>query len=78
MATWLWESGTQLGITDDENRAKLAAAACLAGPGTARVELARLVLGFDLAADYERAGVGWTGWASAGRVDWRPFTEFLS
>lgn len=78
MAAWLWEAGEQLGITDDEERAMDTAAACLAGTGTARVELARLTLGPDFTNAYERTGLGWAGRASAGRVTWRPFAEYLT
>lgn len=78
MAAWLWEAGDRLGITDDAMRAKAAAAACLAGKGTARVELAHLVLGRDLTQAYERAGIGWTGRAAYGRVAWRPLARSAS
>lgn len=70
MSTWLWEAGTYRGITDDVTHAKAAAAACLTGAAIARVEMAYLVLGADLANAYERAGVGWTGQTTAGWVAW--------
>jgi hypothetical protein len=67
MRVWLWDAGNWLGVTDDEDRAKLAAQARLRDGGTASVELAIAALGFrELSAMYIRTGTGWTAHATAG------------
>jgi hypothetical protein len=73
MRVWLWSAGNWRGVTDDEDRAKLAAQASLRDGGTASVELAIAALGGrELSARYIRTGCGWTARATAGHVTWSP------
>jgi hypothetical protein len=73
MRVWLWDAGNWLGVTDDEDRAKLAAQASLPNGGTASVELAIAALGGrELSARYIRTGTGWTTRAAAGTITWSP------
>jgi hypothetical protein len=73
MRVWLWSAGNWRGVTDDEDRAKLAAQASLRDGGTAIVELAIAALGGrELSARYIRTGTGWTARATAGHVTWSP------
>jgi hypothetical protein len=73
MRVWLWSAGNWHGVTDDEDRAKLAAQASLRDGGTAHVELAIAALGGrELSAMYIRTGTGWTARAIAGSVTWSP------
>ena len=79
MIVWLWDvDGSERaghGVTDDEQRARQAAEACLrTGQATgAQVELAQLVNGFTaLTVYYQRTGDGWTARRSAGQIIWAP------
>lgn len=72
MRICLWDAGNRCGVADDADRAMDAAAACIAGGGAARVELARLVTGAGLQPAYARLGAGWTGRLRGGRVTWTP------
>lgn len=64
---YLWDAGDFLGVTDDANRAKAAAAACITDGETARIERARVV---EAQGGYERLGTGWTGRLCDDRVMW--------
>ncbi len=73
MRVWLWSAGNWHGVTDNEDRAKLAAQGRLRDGDTASVELAIAALGFrELSAMYIRTGTGWTARAAAGSVTWSP------
>lgn len=70
MAVWLWEAGSLLGISGDEQAAADAAAAAIGESGSARVERASLALDEYLMPVYERLGIGRTGRVVGGRVVW--------
>lgn len=74
MKVWLWDAGNYLGVTDDEERARAAAASRIADGGTARVELARLVTvtAYGLQPAYQRSGIGQAGRRTGSRVTWAP------
>ena len=75
MRVWIWDAGTRHGVTDDADRAKLAAQAALREGETASVELAIAALGFrDLTTTYVRTGTGWTARATADAITWTPLT----
>jgi hypothetical protein len=75
MRVWLWSAGNWIGVTDDEDRAKLAAQVRLRDGGTASVELAIAALGGrELSARYIRTGAGWVACVAAGHVTWSPLT----
>jgi hypothetical protein len=62
MMVWLWETGSECGISDDLCRACEAASASLRDgqADSARIELALLLAGGDwLTSGYYRTGVGW-------------------
>jgi hypothetical protein len=79
---FLWDAGSLSGITDDEKRARWAAAACIrSGQATAaRVERALALPGIaTLIFDYHRTGTGWSAQRrSDGRVAWMPLTELAA
>ena len=76
LTVFLWEAGSRSGVTDDEERARRAAAACIrSGHATvARVEKALALPGiYTLVFDYHRTGTGWIGQRRRdGRVSWVP------
>jgi hypothetical protein len=76
---WLWDAGRARGITDDEDRAREAAAGFIRrGRATgARVEMAVMASGpRSLNPGYTRLGCGWTARARRdGQVRWAPFAE---
>jgi hypothetical protein len=76
---FLWDAGSFCGVSDDEKRARRAAAACIrSGHATvARVEKALALPGtYTLVFDYHRTGTGWIGRRrSDGRVSWVPLPE---
>jgi hypothetical protein len=73
MRVWLWDAGTRIGVTDNENRAMLAARDALRDGETATVELALAALSFrEPTAMYLRTGCGWTGRATEGGITWSP------
>ena len=73
MRVWLWDADNWIGVTDDEDRAKLAAQGRLRDGGTASVELAIAALGGrELSAGYIRTGDGWIARATCGNVTWSP------
>jgi hypothetical protein len=73
MRVWLWDAGTRIGVTDNENRAMLAARDALRDGETATVELALAALSFrEPTAMYLRTGCGWTGHAAEGGITWSP------
>lgn len=69
---YLWDapSAGRLGVADSQPLAAAAAAACLTGGGTARVEAAWLTPGDIVHPGYQRTGICWTGRLSGGRVVW--------
>lgn len=73
---WLWDAGSACGVTDEEPRARKAAAKCLRSDGadTARVEKAFLVSGVGtLTMVHARTGVGWSAYRYLnGRIRWKP------
>ncbi len=73
---WLWDAGNACGVTDEEPRARKAAAKCLrAGwADTARVEKALLVPGTDsLTMVHAHTGTGWSAHRYRnGRIIWKP------
>jgi hypothetical protein len=73
---WLWDAGSALGVTDNESRARLAAAAFIRSGRTtaARVEQAHFVSGVrTLNPGYMRTGQGWTAHPRGnGRIRWVP------
>ena len=73
MRVWIWDAGTRHGVSDNVERAKLAAQAALREGETASVELAIAALGFrELTATYVRTGTGWTARATHGAIVWTP------
>jgi hypothetical protein len=76
VTVFLWEAGNRMGVTDDEKRARRAAAASIRGghATVARVEQALALPGiFTLVFDYHRTGTGWTGRRRGdGRISWVP------
>jgi hypothetical protein len=76
ITVFLWDAGSLSGVTDDEKRARRAAAAGIrSGHATAaRVEKALALPGTStLVFDYYRTGTGWTAERrSDGRVSWVP------
>jgi hypothetical protein len=79
ITVFLWDAGSRSGVTDDEKRARRAAAACIRGghATAARVEKALALPGtYTLVFDYHRTGTGWTAQRrSDGRVSWVPIPE---
>jgi hypothetical protein len=68
-------AGTRIGITDNENRAMLAAKDGLRDGETAIVEFALAAVSFhEPTATYLRTGCGWTGHATEGGITWSPLT----
>jgi len=82
ITVFLWDAGSLSGVTDDEKRARRAAAACIRdGQATvARVEKALALPGiYTLVFDYHRTGTGWTAQRRGdGRVSWIPFQELAA
>jgi hypothetical protein len=74
---WLWDAGKWCGVGNSDRAAVAAAEACIASgaAGTARVELARLVLSPRLEPGYERSGTGWTGRRDGGRIAWTDLSD---
>jgi len=76
---YLWDACHFRGVTDDPDRAREAAAACISSglASGARVESALLVSGFaHMTYGYERTGQGWQGKRrDSGRVTWRRFAS---
>ena len=74
MNVWLWEAGSRRRVSNQERRAREAAAACLRGgrADVARVERALFVReGGWLTSGYQRTGEGLAGAARAnGRISW--------
>ena len=74
MTVWLWEAGSGRGVSDQERRARAAAAACVRGgrAGSARVERALVMAGDRwLTPGYRRTGEAWVGRSCRdGRVRW--------
>jgi hypothetical protein len=74
ITVFLWDAGSLSGVTDDERRARRAAAACIRGGQAtdARVEKALALPGlYTLIFDYHRTGTGWTAQRrSDGQVSW--------
>lgn len=81
MIVFLWDvrtpGGSACGVTDDEERARLAASAAMVGCGvTGRIERAcPLAGGAWLSDGYRRLGTGWSAVQRNGRVQWAPFRE---
>jgi hypothetical protein len=79
VTVFLWDAGSLSGVTDDEKRARRAAAAAIRGghASVARVERALALPGiYTLVFDYYRTGTGWTAKRrSDGRVSWVPLPE---
>ena len=79
ITVFLWDAGSLSGVTDDEKRARRAAAAGIRGghATVARVEKALALPGiYTLVFDYHRTGTGWIAQRrSDGRVSWAPFQE---
>lgn len=81
MIFWLWDATgptvSGRGVTDDETRAREAAAAYIRSgmASSARVELAVADIGIlALTTGYERVGVGWTVRRyNSGRIAWARF-----
>jgi hypothetical protein len=78
---FLWDvrtpGGSARGVTDDEERARLAASAWMADYGvTGRIERAcPLAGGAWLTGGYRRLGTGWSAELRNGRVQWVSFRE---
>jgi hypothetical protein len=76
MMVWLWETGSERGVSDDLTRACEAASACLRDgqAGSARVERALLMVGGNwLISGYQRTGTGWLAQPRRdGEVSWAP------
>ena len=74
MNVWLWEAGGGRGVSDQERRARAAAAAYVRGgqAGSARVERALLMAGDRwLTSGYRRTGEAWEARSRRdGRVRW--------
>ena len=74
MNVWLWEAGGGRGVSDQERRARAAAAAYVRGgqAGSARVERALLMAGDRwLTSGYRRTGEAWVARSCwDGRVRW--------
>jgi hypothetical protein len=79
ITVFLWEAGSLRGVTDDEKRARRAAAAGIRGghATVARVEKALALPGiYTLVFDYHRTGTGWIAQRRGdGRVSWVPLPE---
>lgn len=79
ITVFLWDAGSLSGVTDDEKRARRAAAACIRGghATVARVEKALALPGiYTLVFDYHRTGIGWMAQRRGdGRVSWVPLPE---
>jgi hypothetical protein len=72
---WLWDAGSACGVTDEEPRARKAAAACMrAGVADmARVEKALFAPGVGtLTMLHARTGIGWSAYRRNGRIRWKP------
>lgn len=73
---WLWDAGSACGVTNEEPRARRAAAEFLrtGRADTARVEKALLVPGTDtLTMVHARTGVGWSAHRHRDRrITWKP------
>ena len=73
---WLWDAGSACGVTDEEPRARKAAAECMrvGRADTARVEKAILVAGAGtLTMVHARVGIGWSAHRYRdGRIRWKP------
>lgn len=69
---YLWDvpAAGWLGVADTQPRAAAAAAACLAGGGTAHIEAARLTPGDIAHPGYQRLGICWTGRLCGDLVVW--------
>jgi hypothetical protein len=82
ITVFLWDAGSSSGVTDDEQRARRAAAACIRGgrATVARVERALALPGtYTLIFDYHRTGTGWIAQRrSDGRVSWGPIPSAAS
>jgi hypothetical protein len=78
---YLWDvqtlGGTARGVSDDEERARLAASAWMLATGVAgRVERATPLAGGGWLTDgYRRLGSGWSARLRDGRVTWVAFSE---
>ena len=81
MILYLWDvralGGTARGVSDDEERARLAVSAwMLTTGGAGRVERAAPLSGGGWLTDgYRRLGSGWSARMRDGRVTWVAFTE---
>jgi hypothetical protein len=82
ITVFLWDAGSLSGVTDDEKRARRAAAACIRGghATVARVEKALALPGiYTLVFDYHRTGTGWVAQRrSDGQVSWAPLPELAA
>jgi hypothetical protein len=76
MIVWVWDAGSDCGVSDDRSRARKAAAAFLraGSTDTACVEQAFLVSGVrTLTMVYDRTGTGWSARRCRnGRIAWKP------
>jgi len=79
VTVFLWDAGNLSGVTDDEKRARRAAAASIRGghATVARVEKALALPGiYTLVFDYHRTGTGWIAQRRGdGRVSWAPLPK---
>lgn len=78
MIVWLWDSPGTCGVTDDDAQAREAAEGFMRGSGmrTARVERARVVLGYGwMTSGYLRSGHGWSAERHDGGITWVPLTS---
>jgi hypothetical protein len=75
MIVWLWDSPGARGVSDDDGRARETAEAVMraSGAGTARVERARLALGYEwMTSGYLRSGYGWSAERHGDGIRWVP------
>lgn len=71
MSLWLWSAGRQLGVTDDEERAKAHAEKAALGDGCrARLELVIPQIGADLVPVYVPTAITYDGIPRGNRVMW--------